>query len=254
MQAQTHREAGPTGPTRLVWQVLSDAMASASAISAEGTAAAGGGVSATVLDCGGGSGTFAVPLARSGAQVTVVDVSADALATLARRAVEAGVADRVSGVQGDVEALTAVVPGAQFDLVLAHGILEAVDHLEPAFAAIAAAVRPGGRLSVLVGNPVAAVLSRAMAGDLSAALQELRGLDSDPHHPGPDAVRALCAGAGLVVETVHGVGVFSDLIPGAWLDAPGALETLADLESESATRRPFADIATRVHVLANRPG
>jgi len=92
-----------------------------------------------------------------------------------------------------------------------------------------------------------------MAGDLSAALQELRGLDLDPHHPGPDA-SALCAGAGLVVEAVHGRGRLLRPDPRAWLDAPGALEALADLESESATRRPLRDIATRVHVLANRPG
>ena len=47
---------------------------------------------AALLDCGGGSGTFAVPLAAAGADVTVVDISADALATLQRRADEAGVA------------------------------------------------------------------------------------------------------------------------------------------------------------------
>jgi len=247
MQAQTQRDGAPPGPGRLVWQVLTGAL---KAVADQGVAA---GSNAAVLDCGGGSGSFAVPLATTGAHVTVVDVSADALATLARRAVEAGVADRVSGVQGDVEALADVVAAGQFDLVLAHGILEAVDHLHLAFAAIAAAVRPGGRLSVLVSNPVAAVLSRAMAGDLDAALDELRGLDSDVRHPGPDAVRVLCADAGLVVEAVHGVGVFSDLIPGAALDAPGALETLSNLEVESATRRPFADIAKRVHVLAHRP-
>ena len=47
-----------------------------------------------VLDVGGGSGIFAVPLARLGHEVTVVDPSADALATLARRAATAGGARR----------------------------------------------------------------------------------------------------------------------------------------------------------------
>ena len=41
---------------------------------------------ARVLDCGGGTGRFAVPLAAAGATVTVLDVSVDALATLRRRA------------------------------------------------------------------------------------------------------------------------------------------------------------------------
>lgn len=243
MQTQTPRSGGISGRQRLVWQLLTDSLA--------GIAGADG--SATVLDCGGGSGSFAVPLAQAGARVTVVDVSADALATLHRRADEAGVAERVTPVQGDVEALGEVVAPASFDLVLAHGILEAVDHLAPTFAVIAAAVRPGGRLSVLVGNPVAGVLARALAGDLDAALAELRGLDADFHHPGPAGIQALCRDNGLLIEAVHGIGVFTDLVPGTALDAPGALEALADLETETATRSPFADIASRVHVLARRP-
>src|SRR5690606_38224364 len=55
----------------------------------------------TVVDVGGGTGGFAVPLAEAGHQVTVVDASPDALAALTRRATEAGVADRVRAVQGD---------------------------------------------------------------------------------------------------------------------------------------------------------
>lgn len=206
---------------------------------------------AAVLDCGGGSGTFAVPLAADGAVVTVVDISADALATLSRRAAEAGVADRVIPVAGDVEALDATdVPRDSFDLVLAHGILASVDDVDAAFAAIAAAVRAGGLVSVLVGNPVAAVLARALAGDLDGAQRELDHLD---RAPGPAVVRSLCERSGLRVEQVHGIGVFTDLVPGAALDAPGARAALAALETACATRSPFADIAARVHVLARRP-
>lgn len=243
MQNETRRDHTTSGRQRLVWQLLAEAITS---VTSDGRAA-------EVLDCGGGSGSFAVPLAQAGALVTVVDVSADALATLSRRAEEAGVAQRVRPVQRDVEALADTVPAASFDLVLAHGILEAVDHVAPAFDAIAATVRPGGLLSVLVGNPVAGVLARALAGDVAAALRELRALDTDFGHPGPPAVRALCRSAGLLIEQVHGIGVFAELVPGSALDAPGALEAVADLEAETATRSPFCDIASRVHFLARRP-
>lgn len=202
-----------------------------------------------VLDCGGGSGTFAVPLAAEGAYVTVVDISADALATLSRRAAEAGVGDRVAAIAGDVEALDAVVAPESFDLVLAHGILNAVDDVDSAFAAIAATVRRGGLVSVLVANPVAAVLARTLAGDLDGAWRDLGRVDAAP---GPDVVRTLCDRHGLAVEQVHGIGVFADLVPGAALDAPGARAALARLEAACATRSPFAEIAARVHVLARR--
>jgi S-adenosylmethionine-dependent methyltransferase len=209
--------------------------------------------SAAVLDCGGGSGRFAVPLAAAGATVTVVDVSVDALATLRRRAVEAGVSDHIVPLQGDVETLAEVVPAAAFDLVLAHGILEMVEPLAAVFAAIATTVRPGGLLSVLVSNPVSAVLGRALAGDLAGAERELAVLDTEFDRPSPDAVQRLCTEHGLIVEQLHGIGVFRDLVPGAALDVPGARDALARLDDACAQRSPFAEIAGRVHVLARRP-
>jgi SAM-dependent methyltransferase len=209
--------------------------------------------SPTVLDCGGGSGAFAVPLAAFGAAVTVVDLSADALATLTRRAVETGVAERITPVQGDVEALSDVVGERRFDLVLAHEILSAVDDMHGTFAQIIAAVRPGGLLSLLIANPAAAVISRALSGDLPAALAELRAIEAGLAEPGPDAMCALCEEHGLEITAVHGVGIFSDLVPGRALDSPGAREALAELEASSTTRSPFAEIASRVHLLAQKP-
>ena len=63
----------------------------------------------SVVDVGGGTGGFAVPLARSGHDITVVDASPDALAALTRRAADAGVGDRVRAVQGDADALADLV-------------------------------------------------------------------------------------------------------------------------------------------------
>lgn len=251
MQPETRpdsRAAGRVGAVSVVGELLAASVREA-------------GGDARVLDCGGGSGRFAVPLAAAGASVTVVDVSVDALATLRRRAVEAGVADRIVPVQGDVENLPTALAelpahagdSAGFDLVLAHGILEVVDALPETFAAIAAAVRPGGLLSVLIGNPVAAVLARALAGDLAGAERELAVPDDETGRPGPGTARRLCASHGLVIEQAHGVGVFRDLVPGAALDLPGARDALARLEAACARRSPFAEIAGRVHLLARRP-
>jgi S-adenosylmethionine-dependent methyltransferase len=238
-----HRLDPTSAPPRggLVERLLADAVRSIAA--------------ATVLDCGGGSGRFAVPLAVAGATVTVVDISVDALATLRRRAVEAGVSDQIVPVQGDVEALADVVAPASFDLVLAHGILEVVDPLPAAFAGVAATVRAGGVLSILVSNPVAAVLGRALAGDLGGAERELTLLDPGavPDQASPAVIQRLCAERGLIVEQVHGIGVFRDLVPGTALDVPGARDALARLEDACAQRSPFAEIAARVHLLARRP-
>lgn len=244
MQTDTH-PAPPAAAGRQgqVWSLVVAALASVTPHAR----------AAQVLDCGGGSGGLAVPLAQAGARVTVLDISADALATLRRRADEAGVGASVTPVQADVEALDAAVSPGAFDLVLAHGILEAVDDVAAAFDGIAGTVRAGGALSVLIGNPVAGVLARVLSGELDAALSELRLLDNDPSRPGLNTVLALCHAAGLPVRAVHGVGVFADLVPGHALDAPGAREALRELDRLGSTRSPFSEIAGRMHVLAHRP-
>ncbi|MGW0519337.1 class I SAM-dependent methyltransferase [Crossiella sp. NPDC003009] len=219
------------------------------------------GVSAPrVLDVGGGSGVWAVPLAAAGCLVTVVEPSPNALATLQRRAQEAGVADRVASVQGDVDFLGDVVEPGGADLVLGHGLLEHVDDVTAAMAALAAAAVPGGVVSVLVANRYAALVGRALAGRLTEAR---RLLDDPDGRVGPadqlqrrfdaDSLGELLAGAGLAVEVLQGDGVLADLVPGAVLDAtPGAAEALAELELAAAGRPPLRDLATRLHAVGRR--
>jgi 2-polyprenyl-3-methyl-5-hydroxy-6-metoxy-1,4-benzoquinol methylase len=211
-----------------------------------------------VLDCGGGSGGLAVPVAELGADVTVVDISVDALATLTRRAAEAGVANRVHALQGDLEALAEVLEERDFDLVLAHDVLDVVDP-RTALASLAGAVRPGGLISLLIANPVAAVLAKVLAGDLEAALVELQTSTSAaaPLRLDAASLTKLCEDAGLLVVDVQGVGVFTELIPAGSPDVGAAsrrdlFDVAADMEEIAAPLTPYRDIASRLHVLARR--
>lgn len=216
-----------------------------------------GGRALSVVDVGGGTGGFAVPLAEAGHQVTVVDASPDALAALTRRAEEAGVAGRVNAVQGDGDRLAELVPADAADLVLCHSLLEVVDDPAEVVRAVTAAVRPGGAASVLVANRVAAVLTQAMAGHLNVAAVALA--DPDGRAGPADGLRrrfeaesaaALLAGAGLVVEQVHGVRVLADLVPAAVAEAaPG---TMLALETQLSSQPPYRDIAAQLHLLARR--
>ncbi|MDX3656060.1 class I SAM-dependent methyltransferase [Streptomyces sp. ID05-26A] len=218
-----------------------------------------GGEQPRVLDVGGGSGVWAVPLAAAGCVVTVVEPSPNALATLHTRAREAGVT--INAVQGDTDSLG--VPAGEADLVLAHGVLEVVDDAPAALASLAAAVAPGGAVSVLVANRFAAILHRAIAGRIVDARRlldddagQLAGT-RDPLQRRFDVagLEKLVLDAGLSVEILQGHGVVSDLVPGVVLDAnPGAADALAELELAAATRSPLRDVAARLHVLARRTG
>jgi S-adenosylmethionine-dependent methyltransferase len=211
-----------------------------------------------VLDVGGGTGGFAVPLAGQGHRVTVVDSSPDALAALTRRAADADVADRICAVQGDADALAGIVEPGSVDLVLCHSVLEVVDEPRRVALAVAAALRPGGAASVLVAGRTAAVLSRAMTGQLDAAAALLASPDGCLGHRDtvrrrydvPDAA-ALLLEAGLAVEQTHGVRVLADLVPAAVADADPRV--LLEVELAAAERPPYRDIAAQLHLLARLP-
>lgn len=214
-----------------------------------------------VVDVGGGSGAWAVPLAQAGCAVSVVDTSPNALAALHRRAREAGVHDLVTPVPGDVEALAEVVPPGRADLVLGHGLLEVVDDVTAAVAALTAAAAAGGVVSVLVAGRFAAVLGRTLAGRLG----EARTLLTDPDGRfGPDdalrrrmdatGLRAvLSAGGALRVELLQGDGVLEGWVPGAVRDGgPAAARALAELEDLAVAAPALLDVAARLHALARR--
>jgi S-adenosylmethionine-dependent methyltransferase len=229
----------PRGRSPLLWASLQSVLAQPR------------GATARVLDCGGGSGSLAVPLAEQGAEVTVVDISIDALATLTRRAAEAGVSDRVVAVQGEAESLAELVAADAFDLVLAHDVLEDVQSPALVLRQIATVLRPGGLLSVVVANPVAGVLARVLTGDVAGALAAF----SRPPEPAFDVevLANQCLAAGLQVQSVEGLGVFTDLVPGIELERPGVIAALSELEAAVASRPPYRDIASRLHVQARRP-
>jgi SAM-dependent methyltransferase len=233
----------------VVWEVLQDAL--------DRRVKATGRQVLDVLDAGGGSGKFAVSVARLGHRVTVVDPSPNALFALERRAAEADVADRVRGVQGDAHGLFDVVERGGYDAVLCHGVLEYVDDPAEGVRNAVAALRPEGVLSLLAAGLGGAVLARALAGHFKEARQALgdpngRWGEGDPvpRRFTAEQLTGLVEGAGLEVTAVHGVRVFADLVPGVLVDTePDALEALLKLEEAAAGLSAFHSVATQLHVL-----
>lgn len=210
-----------------------------------------------VLDIGGGTGGFAVGVAELGHRVLVVDPSPDALAILDRRSEESGVADRVTGVQGDLSTFPSLVGGDRVDVVLCHGVLGVVDDPGAAVAALTDVLVPGGVLSLLVGQRHAAVVARAMAGHFDEARTLLGGQPTgeppagQPRRFTAEEITTLLVRAGFRDVTLHGVRVFGDIVPGSLVDLePGAAEALAALERAVADRAEYLTLAAQIHALA----
>jgi SAM-dependent methyltransferase len=226
-----------------------------------GLAAQAGRARLDILDAGGGTGGFAVPLASLGHNVTVIDPSPDSLAAAERRAAEMSVP--LSVVQGDVADLAMVAGEANADLVLCHSVLEYVDSPADAMASIAQVLRPAGAVSVLAASSVAAVIHRALAGRFDDARRLLAGIGGESGQLGPGAalprrftlaaVVGLIEGAGLRAGRAHGVRVFADLVPGMFADAdPGAADALLALEQAASAHPAFHDIATQFPLVGYR--
>ncbi len=221
-----------------------------------------------VVDVGAGTGGFAVRLAKLGHHVTVVDPSPDALAAARWRAAELGVT--LTAVQGEASELAGLVGDGAADLVVCHNVLEYVDSPAAAMAAIARVLRPGGTVSVLAANVVAAVLQRALAGRYDEARRLLTASAGDPAVPAPApaappaqagltehrrftlaGLTALIEGAGLRAGDAHGVRIFAGLLPGAGAD-PVTADALRDLEAAAAGYPALRDIAARLHIFGHR--
>jgi S-adenosylmethionine-dependent methyltransferase len=224
-----------------------------------------------VVDVGAGTGGFAVRLAKLGHHVTVVDPSPDALAAARWRAAELGVT--LTAVQGEASEIAGLVGDGAADLVVCHNVLEYVDSPAAAMAAIARVLRPGGTVSVLAANVVAAVLQRALAGRYEEARRLLTSNGGDPAVPAPAApvpaappaqggltehrrftlagLTALIEGAGLRAGDAHGVRIFAGLLPGVGAD-PATADALRDLEAAAAGYPALRDIAARLHIFGHR--
>lgn len=209
-----------------------------------------------ILDVGGGDGMDALPLALAGHDVTILDPSESWLAEAKRRAVEAGTS--LTTLVGGLDDL----PDGEWDLVLCHFVL----HYRPAAAGdvrrLAAAVRPGGRVSLMAPNPASMVLRQLVTGGPESALAELRAdvkravtFDHDVRKVPTADLEAEVVSAGLEITGRFGTRIANDLLTDdAAKNDPAYFDRLLELERELCDQEPFVRIAGMYQLVAERPG
>jgi S-adenosylmethionine-dependent methyltransferase len=210
---------------------------------------------ARVLDAGGGTGAFALPLAKAGYDVTLLDPSEEWLGVAAAGARSAGVAVRT--VVGRAEEARGLVgDGGSFDAVLCHTVLIYAPEPTAVLSELRAVAREGALLSVLEKNFDALSFRPGRQGDSAEALRTL----DDPVASGGLGIpnrafrvgelRAQLVRTGWRPESWAGIRVFSD--PPA-PEAPDdvAFQGLLELERVVSTRDPYRRAGRLIHLLGS---
>ena len=203
------------------------------------------------LDVGCGEGADAIWLARQGWTVTGVDISAVALERAAGHAAACGddIARRISWRQAD---LLGWEPGPQrYDLVSAQFMYLPAADLESLHRRLAAAVRPGGTLLVVLHHPDSmhagpgfhADPASHAAADSSGAADTPHGAGSGQGLAGTPSGRALLALAAeprrlaAVLDASMFDILVADAVPRQMTDRDGHPATAIDTVLRAARRR-----------------
>lgn len=223
-----------------------------------------------VLDAGGGTGSYAIPLAEQGHRVCLLDLSAQMLA-IARRKVEqldSSLMEQMDFYCATVEESPDLFSPDRFDLVLCHTLLEYVLEPREVLRALSTVLRPGGLISVLFANPYADALRWALArGDLQKARLALRPRSGQalrervssadlfglPRRTFPaEVVQEALVDAGVEVVAEYGVRIFADYLPVEKLADSEFLARLLELEAAAGALHPYRLIARYTHLVGRK--
>jgi S-adenosylmethionine-dependent methyltransferase len=220
------------------------------------------GKSLRILDAGGGSGYDALPLAREGHQIDLVDYSAEMLKAARADAEREGLLDRIRFHQADAMELDRLFPQPGFDAVVCHNVVQFVGDAQALIRKMAATLVPGGVLSMISGNRCTIPYRTLfIAKDLDKAVLQLDSRNSKNlifqtmvTEYSLDEIRGILPGAGLSFVSHYGIRCFADY----WGDnetklRPDVWGKITKLEYALTDKEPYNLLARFWQVIARKP-
>lgn len=105
-----------------------------------------------ILEIGCGLGTESINFARSGAQVTVLDLSEKSLEIARKRAEVFNLSDQITFYVGNAEVLNEIIPAQEFDLIWSFGVIHHTPNPEKVIECIKEYMNPSTQLRMMVYN------------------------------------------------------------------------------------------------------
>lgn len=125
-----------------------------------------------ILDAGGGTGFYSIPLAAQGHDVVILDKSKSMLEIAKSKAMKLGIADRVETTLGDMQNIEQ--PDESLDVVLCHLALCHVESPSRVLAEFSRVLDKEGILSLVVENKMFFSISEAFKSNFREASKRFR--------------------------------------------------------------------------------
>jgi S-adenosylmethionine-dependent methyltransferase len=214
-----------------------------------------------ILDVGGGNGLDALPLARAGHDVTIVDYSREMLEDGRQRVEMAGLQQKVALHCADIRQIPALFAHQTFDVVLCHNVLQYVADIRELIQAVLTPLKAGGLLSLVSVNRYSVPYRAAFfQGDLESAhaLLDQRQVDAIVFgapmtlYTGEE-IRAMLPEVGCAFDRYYGVRCICDY----WGDTerktdPAIMAPLEQLEMALTDRHPYNLLARYFQVIGHK--
>ena len=219
-----------------------------------------------ILDIGGGTGRWAIPLAERGYEVVLTDISERMLEVARRKVEEKGLGDRVRIVKADAQDMS-MFEDCSFDMAIAQGdvLSYCQDPLRAAKEAFRV-LRPGGHFVASVDNKFSVFCGALSEGDFVKASDALREgvVEHEDEHGkfavrcfSPEEARSLLERAGFEVVRLVGKMILWSLLSEEGkrrvLQEPEFLRHYFRLELELCTEPPLLGAASHLEVVGRKP-
>jgi S-adenosylmethionine-dependent methyltransferase len=207
-----------------------------------------------ILDAGGGTGFYSIPLALKGHEITILDVSEKMLEKARESASKHGVSERVETVRGSMARLR--FPESSFDVILCH---LAFGYTEPSqtLSEFYRVLKHSGILFLTVANKYFYCIKESLRGDFSK-VKEILGAEHffEAPHGVPEIktftkseIVNLCLDGNFEILCVKGIKVVTDYLS----EIPRKTGRLKALEEELSEIEDLSPIARHIYLVCRKP-
>jgi S-adenosylmethionine-dependent methyltransferase len=214
-----------------------------------------------ILDAGGGNGLDAIPFAKQGHFVDLVDYSQEMLADVQKQILQENLGEQITPYRADVKDILDLFPGSQFDLIMCHNVVQYIDDVPLLFRNFANLLKPNGVLSIVSINRYSTPYHTAFLdhnltetlAQLNTRTSKARIFDAVMTNYCADEIKELLEHVGIVVEGDYGLRCLCDY----WADNehksdPAIFEQLEQLEFALTALHPYKLLARYYQVVGRK--